>query len=93
MSAYFAALPNIADLHATVFIMSSLHRTLFFFVVPFTDMEGSGRGLIDICLCGLGKTTKNISLCNVLAEIRTGHLPNTSILRYSYTRLLGAFLY
>jgi hypothetical protein len=69
----------------------SVKNFVLFFVVDFTDMQGSGRGLIGICLCGLRKTKKNHSLRSVLAEIRTKHLLITSLVRYSYIRPLGAF--
>jgi hypothetical protein len=39
---------------------------------------------------GLGKITKDIfSVVGVLADIRTGHLSNTSTDRYRYTDLLN----
>jgi hypothetical protein len=35
-------------------------KNFVLFVVSFTDVEGSGRGLIGNCLCGLRETTEEI---------------------------------
>jgi hypothetical protein len=45
---------------------------------------------VDICLEGLRKTTKNLGrIAGVPGEIRTGHLPNESLLHYRYTNILS----
>jgi hypothetical protein len=52
-----------------------------------TILEGSGRDLMY--LWGVGETMKNLRITCVLAEIRTKHLPNTSVERYRYASPLG----
>jgi hypothetical protein len=42
---------------------------------------------LGICLEGLRKTTTNLKIVGVPAEIRTSHLPNTSQKRFSSNQL------
>jgi hypothetical protein len=45
------------------------------------DVEGSVRGLVYdpwLCMEGLRKITKGVTIVFVLAEIRTGHVPSTN---------------
>jgi hypothetical protein len=44
----------------------------------------------DIIVEGLSKPMENLTTAGVPAEIRTGHLPNTSLEQYCYINLFNS---
>jgi hypothetical protein len=58
-------------------------------IINWKGLERKGRGTVTVSQQSLEETEENLRIAAVLIEIRTYHLPNTSLKLYNYKNLLG----